>query len=88
MKKSTIEYFASLDMPIMNCYGLSETTGGITLQSSAKFSLTAAGYPVPGSKLKIFNPDENGIGEICLGGRNIMMGYLKNENATREVIDA
>ena len=36
----------------------------------------------------IFNPDENGIGEICIRGRNIMLGYLKNEAASMEAIDS
>ena len=31
-----------------------------------------------GQPLKIHNPDENGEGEICMRGRNTMMGYLKN----------
>jgi len=48
LKQSTIEYFASLDMPLLNCYGLSETTGGVSLQSADKFSLYGAGYPIGG----------------------------------------
>ena len=40
-----------------------------------------------GTHIKIANPDENGEGEICISGRTIMMGYLKNESATTEVID-
>jgi long-chain-fatty-acid--CoA ligase ACSBG len=74
-------------MPLLNSYGLSETTSGMTLQNYDKFSLAAAGYAMDGTELKIFNPDENGIGEICMRGRNIMNGYLKNEEATTEVID-
>ena len=35
----------------------------------------------------IANPDENGEGEICMRGRCMMMGYLKNEKATIESID-
>jgi len=38
--------------------------------------------------MKIDNPDEKGIGEICMRGRNIMMGYFKNDQATKEMIDA
>jgi long-subunit acyl-CoA synthetase (AMP-forming) len=74
-------------MPLLNSYGLSETTSGMTLQNYEKFSLVAAGYAMDGTEIKIFNPDENGIGEICMRGRNIMNGYLKNEEATVEVID-
>lgn len=41
-----------------------------------------------GTDLMISNPDENQEGEICMRGRNIMMGYLKNEDATRGTIDS
>lgn len=41
-----------------------------------------------GTHFKIDNPDDKKIGEICIKGRNIMMGYLKNEKATIEVIDS
>ena len=40
-----------------------------------------------GCDLMISNPDEKGEGEICMRGRNIMMGYLKNEEATSKTID-
>lgn len=40
-----------------------------------------------GCDLMIANPDEHGEGEICMRGRNIMMGYLKNEKATADTID-
>lgn len=32
-------------------------------------------------------PDQNGEGEICVRGRIVMMGYYKNEKATKETID-
>ena len=41
-----------------------------------------------GTDLMIANPDENGEGEICMRGRNIMMGYLKNDDATHGTIDS
>jgi long-chain-fatty-acid--CoA ligase ACSBG len=74
-------------MPLLNYYGLSETTGPCTCQNTVKFSLKAAGYALLGTDLKIDNPDENGIGEICARGRHIMMGYLRNDDATKEAID-
>mmetsp|Transcript_48179 Transcript_48179/g.35368 ORF Transcript_48179/g.35368 Transcript_48179/m.35368 type:complete len:119 (+) Transcript_48179:1136-1492(+) len=87
MKPSTRDYFASLDMPINCGYGLSETTGGVVVGIPQKLKLKASGLPIPGTDLKIANPDENGVGEICLRGRAIMNGYLNNEAATKEVID-
>lgn len=40
-----------------------------------------------GSHVKIADPDEKGVGEIVIYGRHVMMGYLKNEQATRDVMD-
>lgn len=88
LKQTSIDYFATLDMPIFNVYGMSETTGATTIHSTLRFRLDSAGYALPGSDLKIDNPDENGEGEICMRGRNTMMGYLKNDQATMETIDA
>jgi long-chain-fatty-acid--CoA ligase ACSBG len=66
-------------MPLFNVYGMSETTGATTVHSALNFRLDSAGYCVPGCDLKIDKPDEHGDGEICMRGRNTMMGYLKNE---------
>jgi long-subunit acyl-CoA synthetase (AMP-forming) len=40
-----------------------------------------------GLQLNIDNPDGEGNGEICLRGRNVFMGYYKDEKNTRETID-
>jgi len=40
-----------------------------------------------GTVLKIFGPDKEGDGEICYRGRNIFMGYIKDESNTRNTID-
>jgi long-chain-fatty-acid--CoA ligase ACSBG len=58
---------------------MSETTAIVTIQNNYKFNLSSVGYALPGIDLRIDNPDEKGNGEIIFRGRNIMMGYLKNE---------
>jgi len=40
-----------------------------------------------GTEMKIDNPDSEGIGEICMKGRNRFMGYFKNDEATIKTID-
>ena len=87
LKRSTIDYFASLDIVLFNVYGMSETAGATTTHAFTNFRLDAAGFSMPGCGLKIANPDENGEGEICMRGRNTMMGYLKNEKATIDTLD-
>ena len=88
LKQSSVDYFASLDMPMLNMYGMSETTGTTTLHTFSRFKLDAAGYAIPGTDLIIKNPDEKGEGEICMRGRNTMMGYLDNEEETKKCIDS
>jgi long-chain-fatty-acid--CoA ligase ACSBG len=88
LKQSSVTYFASLDIPIFNVYGMSETSGATTLHTADNFRLDSAGPTIAGADLKIADPDENGEGEICMRGRNTMMGYLKNDEATIATIDS
>lgn len=37
--------------------------------------------------MRIYNPNENGEGEVCVRGRNVFMGYLHREKDTWEVFD-
>ena len=87
LKQSSIDYFASLDIPLFNMYGLSETTGSTTTNHFNNFSLKHAGKAMEGSIIRIADPDEKGQGEIQIKGRHVMMGYLNNQKATLECID-
>ena len=87
LKKSSVDYFASLDMPLLNMYGLSETTGSATVNLPHDFSLDHAGQSLGGTDIKITEADNEGKGEIRIYGRHIMMGYKDNEQATMEAID-
>lgn len=44
--------------------------------------------PLPGTIVVIFNLNEKGVGEICVKGRHVFMGYLNNEKATMECFDS
>jgi len=88
MKQRTKDFFATLNMPVVSLYGLSETSGGCTIQEFPYASLTNAGIPFPGTSFKIFNPNEKGVGEICIKGRNVFMGYLKMEKVTWQAFDS
>jgi long-chain acyl-CoA synthetase len=68
-------------------YGLTETSPILTLNQLDNFKDDAAGFPLPGVQLKIHNPDGDGVGEVWAKGDNVMLGFYKNEKATREVFD-
>lgn len=89
LKQKTRLFFQSLNMPLLNGYGLSETSAAVTFHDFIQIgNIGKTGKPLPGTNIKIFNPDENGVGEICMRGRNVFMGYLNNEKATLEVFDS
>ena len=68
-------------------YGLTECAPICAINPDKGMRSASAGYPPPGVEIKIDDPDEEtGIGEICAKGPNIMLGYYKNEEATREVL--
>jgi len=88
MKSGTIDFFASLNMPVVGLYGLSETSAGATLQEFPVAKLDKIGKPLPGSQIKIFNPDINGFGEVCMRGRHVFLGYLGKDKATWDAFDS
>ena len=88
LKQTSVDYFASLDMPLLNMYGLSETTGTTTVAFMNDFSLKHAGKQLGGAHIRIADPDEKGQGEIQIKGRHVMLGYLKNKEATVDCMTA
>lgn len=81
------EYLMSLDMPVTEVYGMSETSGGHFISKSPDLDLQAIGRTFPGTRSKIDKPDEDGNGEICMYGRNVFMGYLNDPEKTKEALD-
>ena len=67
---------------------MSETCGAHVLHSTSRYKLDSAGFTLPGCDTMISQPDSQKEGEVCMRGRNIMMGYLDNEKATKDTIDA
>ncbi|XP_033749822.1 long-chain-fatty-acid--CoA ligase ACSBG2-like [Pecten maximus] len=87
ISKETIEYFYSLNIPLLSVFGLSESTGPHTVDTVTEFRIGSVGKETPGCETKIENPEEDGNGEICMWGRHIFMGYLRNEAKTVETFD-
>lgn len=80
---TTLEYFLSLGIPIYEVYGMSECTGPTTVQMPGTHRTGTVGMAAPGTELQIA-PD----GEVLMRGPHVFLGYYKNEQATRETIDA
>ncbi|KAK2542322.1 Acsbg2 [Columba guinea] len=85
--RETLEFFLSLNIPVLELYGMSESTGPHTISLPHAFRLTSCGREVPGCRTLIHKPDADGNGEVCFSGRHIFMGYLNMEDKTKEAID-
>jgi long-chain acyl-CoA synthetase len=68
-------------------YGLTETSPILTLNRVENFKDDSAGIPLPGVTLRIAEADHAGIGEIWSRGRNVMLGYYRNDGATKGVFE-
>ncbi len=75
-----------LAIPIVQGYGLTETSPVLSVSPLEKPKVKSVGLPIPDVEIKIIDKDENGIGEIITRGPNVMLGYYKNEKATKEVL--
>lgn len=73
-------------------YGLTETNGGISIGNNDDANYSSVGHVFAGAEVKIANintfeamgPNEEG--EIWYRGANLMQGYYKNDEATKEVM--
>ena len=68
-------------------YGLTETSPILALNQLELFKDNAAGMPLPRVEIKINQPDADGIGEVYAKGPNVMLGYYKNDQLTKEAFD-
>lgn len=68
-------------------YGLTECSPIVICNSDKDNKYDSIGKPIPSVEAKIVNPDENGIGEICIKGPMVMLGYYKDPDATRATFD-
>ncbi|XP_061172776.1 long-chain-fatty-acid--CoA ligase ACSBG2-like isoform X1 [Saccostrea echinata] len=85
--KETIEFFYGLHIPLLEVYGMSENSGPHTCSRPDKFRTCSVGTELPGVKTKLADIDQEGNGEICMYGRHVFMGYLDDEEKTKEAFD-
>ena len=77
-------FFSAIKMPVYEGYGMTETSPVIAVSNNNPHGreVGSVGQALPGVEIKIA-PN----GELCCRGHNVMMGYYKNPELTKEIID-
>lgn len=88
-----VRFFEDISVPVLEGYGLTETspviTAGVPAWSGRRLGYT--GVAIQGVNLKIIAPGSTEEvplgeeGEICCAGDSVMVGYRNNEEANKEV---
>ena len=84
ISRDVLEYFGSLDINVLELFGMSEVTGPSNCSIASHFRIGKCGRQLPGTETAITEED----GEVIFRGRHVMMGYMYNEKATKETIDS
>jgi long-chain acyl-CoA synthetase len=79
----TLAFFEAMGFPIVEGYGMTETHLIVTLTPPGSTRHGSCGRPIPGVTVRIAAD-----GEVLVRGDTLMLGYLGNEEATRETIEA
>jgi len=83
---ATMQFFYDLGIPVTCGYGLTEACTAVTLNDLKPFRADTVGKPLPGSEVRILNPDEDGIGEVAVRSRALMSHYLDDPEMTAQTI--
>ncbi|MGB3909509.1 MAG: long-chain fatty acid--CoA ligase [Pseudolysinimonas sp.] len=75
-------FYRSLDVKILEGYGLTETSAPATVNRADKFKIGTVGPALPGNGIKIAED-----GEVLVTGIAVFAGYWNNEKATKETFD-
>ena len=82
--RASIEFFASIGIPLREVYGLSETTGVVSLTPADDVRPGTVGPPAA-QRRGAHRPQD---GELFVRGPLVMAGYRNRPEATAEAIDA
>ena len=81
-----IRDYEALGIPMIQGYGMTENAPIIAVNRDYYSKAESVGPPMPGTEVRIFQPDEEGVGEIICKGPSVMLGYYKDPEATAEVL--
>ncbi len=83
LNPEVIKGMSDLGIYILNGYGLTECGPLVSANSNACKDVHSIGYACPDVEVKIDEPSENSIGELCIRAKSVSKGYYKDPQATK-----
>lgn len=80
------KFFDDIGISLINGYGITECSPLVSANHDMFNDYHTVGIKLPCIDLRIDNPNEEGIGEICVKGDVVMLGYYKQPEKTAEVL--
>lgn len=80
------KFFNDIGIILLNGYGISECSPLVSVNPFYFNDSATVGFPLECVEVEIVEKDEDGIGEICVKGDIVMMGYYKQPELTSEVL--
>lgn len=80
------EFFDAIGINLINGYGITECSPLVSANMDGLNDCSTVGIPLPCCELKFEDITDEGDGEICVKGDIVMLGYYKNPELTKEVL--
>lgn len=84
--KNIVQGYRDFGINLYQGYGLTETSPVVAVENSEANRTGSIGKCYPSLEVKIYEPNEEGVGELLVKGPTVMLGYYNNEEATKEAI--
>lgn len=84
ISQEIMDFFDGIGISVLNGYGITECAPIIAVNHSKWVVPGSVGFPLNICNIRIDEPNEDNEGEICVKGPNVMLGYYKDEETTKE----
>ncbi len=88
LRPEIAQFYDDIGIIVTNGYGITECSPLVSVNTDFDNDPTTVGYPMGCIDVRIDDPNEDNEGEICVKGDIVMLGYYKNEEATKEAFTA